>query len=857
MLEVNALVAPNTTLRGKFTADQNSSFDLSGEFDSLYFGNQRFYQSAFEFTSAKNQDSTECMFDFVLQSAFQELTSQEGEPLLSTEQLDLRANLNDKQMAYNVFVNQRETANKLNLTGNFALLLPQGYELSINPSEILLAGDKWTNPQRTDICIDGKEIKFNNFLFTNGEDHVAVYGEVSEDNEKRLFLSIKDLEIEAFSGLLGKKLGGVMNGNISFAQLYKPDLKLEYDVTITGASLENFPIGHIYNTGKWNAQEKLLMINSYIQTDSVRTVALLGSYATENKKDPLSVNIQLKQLEVRLLEPFLSDIMSEFGGKATGNLHLKGHPARPIVTGDIFVRKGKFKVNYLNTRYFFDDKIYFQKNKIAFKRMKLRDGKGQTGFIDGGILHNGFQDFALDIKGDFKKFKLLDTKLAEDALYYGTAVGTGNIEMKTKGNDLLINVRAKSEKGTKIYLAMDGYSAAEKKEFVNFVEFAQKKTATDSTRKFKPSVPKIDLSRLLMTLDMEITPDAHMEIIFDKRTGDIIRGTGKGKVSMNIDTKGDFQMFGNVEIVKGAYNFTFQNLFNKEFEIAQGSTLSWNGDPLGGLANIKAQYFQAASLAPIIQADSSVLKRPEIRRRYPVRLDLFIKGEIMKPEIKFDINILNYPSTIVAGSVPVSLDTYVNAFRTRMANDEQELNRQVFSLILLKQFSPQGSFSGIGQSAAGSVSELLTNQLSHWMSQVDDNLEVNIDLNGLNKDALNTFQLRLSYSFLNGRVRVTRDGSFTNVQNRTNASSVIGDWTVEYMITKDGKLRLKMFRRSNTAVLGTNLNATASTTGASLLYVKSFNSFKDLLFPKRKRNRKTQKDKRGISERDDTIHITN
>ncbi len=87
--------------------------------------------------------------------------------------------------------------------------------------------------------------------------------------------------------------------------------------------------------------------------------------------------------------------------------------------------------------------------------------------------------------------------------------------------------------------------------------------------------------------------------------------------------------------------------------------------------------------------------------------------------------------------------------------NEQELKRQVFSLLILKKFSPQNTFAVGGDAFGSSVSEFLSNQFSYFLSQVDENLELDFDIGSLDQNALNTFQLRLSYTFLEGRLKVT------------------------------------------------------------------------------------------------------
>jgi len=147
----------------------------------------------------------------------------------------------------------------------------------------------------------------------------------------------------------------------------------------------------------------------------------------------------------------------------------------------------------------------------------------------------------------------------------------------------------------------------------------------------------------------------------------------------------------------------------------------------------------------------------------------------------------------------------------------------------LAQLSSKGAFSGIQNYAFESVSELLSNQLSYWMSQVDENLEIDIDLSSMDANALNTFKLRLSYTLLEGRLRITREGSFTNVKNKADLSSIAGEWTVEYLISEDGKFRVKMYNKNNPNSVQTGLeNTTSTSAGFSLLHTQSFNSLKEL-----------------------------
>ncbi|HEY8937734.1 MAG TPA: translocation/assembly module TamB domain-containing protein, partial [Cyclobacteriaceae bacterium] len=361
-------------------------------------------------------------------------------------------------------------------------------------------------------------------------------------------------------------------------------------------------------------------------------------------------------------------------------------------------------------------------------------------------------------------------------------------------------------------------------------------------------------------LNLDITPDAYGEIIIDVKAGDIIRGRGNGDLQLQLDTRGEFNMFGQFEFTTGAYNFTLYDIINKEFEIQRGSSITWYGDPYAGNLNVNAIYNQLASFGPIL-SDQTKANLPQLRRKYPAQVVLKLDGPMLSPNINFDITAKDLPQSIpVDSGPPIRLGFEFNAFKSKL--DEQELKRQVFSLIILKRFSPPDAFNTTG-SLANSVSELFSNQLSNWMTQVDQNLQIDVDLGRFDQEAFNTFQLRLSYTFLNGRLRVTRDGTFNNntqttssttTNNSSNVSSIAGDWTVDYLLTADGKFKVKMYNRTNVNPIINTGNQNTVTTGVSLYYTQSFNDIADLLRSsrnKRKKELEDQANKEGIKDEED------
>ena len=294
-------------------------------------------------------------------------------------------------------------------------------------------------------------------------------------------------------------------------------------------------------------------------------------------------------------------------------------------------------------------------------------------------------------------------------------------------------------------------------------------------------------------------------------------------------------MYGDYTIEEGGYNFTLYNIVNKEFNILPGSKISWLADPYEGILDIEASYEQYASVGPLL--DTLYRNAPQIRRRYPSNVILDLKGPLLSPEIKFSIIIEDYPNTFSYNGQIVNLDTELSAVQATWALNKQELQKQVFSLMILRQFSEK--YINTGGTVGRSVSEFVSNQLSYWISQMDENLEIDLDFGDITEETYNTFQMRLSYTFLDGRLRVTRDGGFTDKENQPNVASILGDWSIEYMLTESGSVRVKLFQEINYSTLDNSYASdyAAIKGGVSILYTQSYNEIKEISDASRKRQK--------------------
>ena len=848
-------VADNSRIDGSFRSGETSIFQVGGHLDSLRYGPVRTYDTDFDFLTSKLPYKPDVLAQASVVSARQVLPG-----LGRTERFVVEGIWDQQRINFSTSLEQTGTTNRATINGALEFL-PRTVEVVFRKSGLHLLDKDWTIAADNSVRISdyGREFDVQNLTLSNGQQVIGAQGFISGDASKPpLALTVKDFELATLNSLTGQQLGGRVNARGTVSGLYGP-LTINSTLGVDSLTYAGTLIGQVAGSTDWDNASGKLRLNLDVAHDNTPVLAVRGDLEPGAAQDQLNLSATLSDTPIILAQPFLGSLFSNIGGTGRGQLRLTGKFAAPNLVGSIAVRNGRLKFDYLGTTYTFADRIDFTLSSISFRNVKLRDALGNTGIVDGEIRHQSFQNMDLDISADFRKLQVLSTNRQDNELYFGTAYATGTARVTGPTDDLDVRVRATSEAGTRISLPLDNAARAQKAGYIKFVN--NNVADTVILRQAGPPPPKTDLSGLRLDMNLTITPDAYMEILLDENTGDIIRGTAAGQLRLNIDTRGDFNMHGQVEIVRGAYNFTLQGLVNKEFLVRPGGLISWNGDPLAGEMDVTATYTQRTSLAPIIDGLGTGNGGSSGVAVVPVTAVMNLTGPLLLPVIKLGLEF---------NDAPGALQGQLSAFMTSLRNDEQELNRQVFSLLVFKQLSPRGAFNqlslrGEDNTVGNSLGQILSTQLGLLTSQIDQNLEIDFNINGLSAEQLQQLQVRLSYSFLNGRLRITREGGFTNnslitntpgsngavLPNNSNAA-IFGDLSLEYFLRPDGKFRAKLRYETTPRDLEA-INQTR--VGLSLLHTEQFDTFGELFRREKPKSRERNTLRAREAHRDDRQHL--
>jgi len=719
---------------------------------------------------------------------------------------------NDSLRYHLIWDNTSHTINKGNIIGYFDFFDLHKIKHWIQQSDIYYQDSIWTVNNDNYLLIDSNGLFCNNVVFSNMSQVFSLNGRFSTRSKEGLhleFINFNLSNLDIITSIYNFDLDGIIDGEIDLIDLQQaPDFRT--DLKVKDFYLNNNKLGEAYLKSYWNSKKNAIyslldVIYTGNTGNQIKPVHIEGYYYPYDKSNSFDMDIELINFNLITIFPYIESNVSEIIGYADGKLHLKGLNDKPELDGWIKLRTKRLIIEYLNTEYTFTDTLYFENDKIRFRDFEIGDQSFHKSYVNGEIALNYFTDFVLDLNISLDRFHCLNTAYAHNELYYGSAFGTGLVQIKGRPDDLLMKINAKSEKGTILVIPISSGGSVTESSFVSFIS-----KDTSSVKEKETS----QMSGLTLNFDLEVTPDATVQILLDPE-GDI-KATGKANLQLDINTLGDFNLYGDYEVEQGTFLFTLQNLIKKRFAISKGGRIKWNGDPYDALVNMTAVYKTKAPLSDlaVFALDSSA----NYSRRIPVNCILELSGPLFSPDIYFNIELPNSDNS--------TRQLFYSAIDT--AND-LEMNKQILSLLVLNRFTSDQRNYNFSEGIGSTSYELLSNQLSGWLSQISNDFDIGVNYRPGDEITDNELEVALSTQLFNDRVFIDGNigvGGDQNNPNTQNTSNIVGDVNVEVKLTDDGRFRVKAFNRSNTNVY--DKEYAPYTQGLGVFYRREFDHFREL-----------------------------
>jgi hypothetical protein len=693
------------------------------------------------------------------------------------------------------------------------VLSPHHFETEVLPSVFFAEKvGRWEIQRIANISIDTTAIKVDNLVAHNEYQTIRLNGKVSEKPIDQLNFELGSFELSNLNNVLNNgdsalMLEGVVNLSGFVSDVYN-DLFFDAYSWVDDLTINKELVGDVELNSNWNEVEnRIELLGNLKREDGIQDLELVqGYYYPKKEYDNLDMILAFQETNLAFVNVFLPSTLQHLKGKLKGELLVKGELKAPQLKGDLLLDSAEVTIEMLNTTYYTNGPIKIEEDLIGLEALTVKDKFGSEAILIGSFFHENFKNYSYDFFAFFDApFLVMNTNYEQNNLYYGNAFATGDVSINYE-KVLEITVNAKSEKGTNVTLPLYGSEEVVLEDFITFVDVNENEEEYE-----------VDLDGVNLNLSLDITEDAEIQLVFDDVVGDAMRGTGSGHIDMYIDQFYDFYMFGNYTVKEGSYLFTLRDFINKKFNVKEGGTISWYGNPYDADVNLTAIYPLKASLYDIMPES----ERDLYRQKVAVDCEMNLTNSLFNPNIDFNV------------SLPRS-DENAKSILANLVSTPTEMNRQVFSLLILNKFLPRvDAVSATANSGVlgATTSEMLSNQLSNMLSNFTDDFDVGFNYRPGDEISNNEVALALSTQLLNDKLTISTN---LGVSSGTNGSSTeestnnfIGDVDVEYQLNDKGNVRVHAFNKSNEFDISSADNS-ANTQGVGVFYQENFSTFKEL-----------------------------
>lgn len=670
-------------------------------------------------------------------------------------------------LRFNLKLSDITDSNLLDFNGMVNFRRGQPTRIRMLPSALMLNHEAWQLDEDAVAYVSNGNIDIRRFGITSRGQLARLEGIISDNSEDNISLTFENFDLGTFNHLIASssiKLSGVLNGHMDVSSVLGNPVAIA-DMHASNVHVNQTGIGNALLRADFDHISELVNVKMEAERDGTKTISAAGTYDVSAKSDKLNLRAFFNHTELILIQPLLGKLVSGVSGTVSADLEVSGSILSPRIDGSCRLHNAEFTVNYLKTPYRIDDEFEVTNSTIILNGLLIRDPSNNRAIANGRIdMRNPLMP-NIDVTVDATEFLVLNTTLRDNSSYYGTAYGTGRFSFNGRTDAMQIDIQASTDAATRFFIPLNAVGTVSDNDFIRFVN-----RDTSDTPQLRPRL----FRGLSMNMDLQITSDAETSLYSD--LGELA-GRGEGTLSLRMSSLGDFEMFGDYTINTGKFTFTAQDFINKIFEINEGGTIRWTGQPADATINLAAVYGQRTSLGPLYNAAG----RETVEQRVLAHAVMNLNGSLLRPDITFG---LNFPN-----------DPYVNDELQGYLSDANNVNQQALSLIVRRSFAP-GSATDFSRELNNTLlsagTELAFNQLNNLIAQSLNMKFVDLNIRSLNDASA-------SLRFFNDRLIFTGGVADMRNVNDLNVFSdrIVTDAELRYLIRKDGRLVLRGSNRLN------------------------------------------------------------
>ncbi|MBI6115204.1 translocation/assembly module TamB domain-containing protein [Salegentibacter maritimus] len=702
-------------------------------------------------------------------------------------------------------------------------------KLHINPKDLILNKKAWNIPANNELLVFDSEIKANNFRLSNKDQELNLSDKLAFSDKNHIGLEFINFDLGLLLNYLNSEeelATGSLNGHLVFEDPLQK-IGILAGLEINQLNVLEVPMGTLSLNSTPKA-DFFYDVGLAIKGDNVN-LNMNGDIQALDSTTVVDMKMDIDKISMKTLEGLSMGAITNGEGSLSGNLSLGGTTTNTKYNGELYFDEAQIKLALLNAPFKFpSETLKFDNKGIYFSEFKVEDKDANSFVVNGEVLLENLLNPEFDLNFKARNFQALNSTKEDNELFYGTATFDADASLTGDLNvpnlDMVLSIGANTDF---TYVMPEEELAMQQRDGI--VIFTNRENPDDILTANEEE-ESATLTGYNINTRININEKAAFNIIINEQTGDNFRVKGEGELNFNISPNGRMSLSGRYIMNGGHYEMSLYNLVKRRFEIAEGSRITWAGDPFDANLDVSAIYKVETSPASLMAVQGA--GSDQFRRDLPFLVYLNVGGELMQPELSFGLQMPEEERGAGGGEVYGRLQ--------QLNSQEAELNKQVFSLLVLNRFYPSsnnaGDSGGNLSIARDNLNQALADQLNMFSDKLlgDTGVQLNFGVDSYTDYQGNTATQRTQVdieaqkSLLDDRLIVSV-GSEVDVQggNRPGeeTSPLIGNVSIEYLLTENGRFRLKGFRRNEFENV---IDGQLIVSGIAFIFTREFNEFQEL-----------------------------
>lgn len=628
------------------------------------------------------------------------------------------------------------------------------------------------------------------------------------ENSENVLLNVDNLKLEEWTRILPMldRTSGTVNANVD---INWDGVNADGDGII---SIKDF----VYN-GKHEGDVVLnagfdldpatssTRLTADVMLDGKQAIVLEGALNDMTTGSPLNMEARFNRFPLQRANPFIPGDYIWLDGFANGNVKVGGSGDDLRVNGYFTADSATVNLpRYGSSLNLAPDRIPIEDNVITLSNYKLTGANRSPVTLNGIVDLRDLDNMVIDLNASGREVQFMDSKQDDVTQIFGKGLADINATVKSRGDVMTVRADAKLLAGSNItYVMKDDITQLSNtydEDMVTFVDFNQPQQEQTILVTGKGS----NAVNILANIEVEQGAIINAFLSEDGQNRATINGSGRLKYS--IDFAGRDNLTGTYSIAKGNLRYTPPLISQKNFEITNGSTISWTGEMLNPRLDLKGTEHVKTSVKD---------------QNGPVdfTVEAQVGGTLNNIDLKFDLSCENNLSVM-------------NELQSMSDNKRSET---AINLLLFNTYTGTNSLTNIDGRAAtrtattSALFSFLQARLNTWAAQTLPGIDLSFGINqyeGAHNGTETSYSYRLAKSLFNNRFKIVVGGEYsTDLGEDEITDNLFNDISLEYYLNDNATRYLKLFRHYSHE---TALESHVTETGIAYVLKRKLTNLKNL-----------------------------